>query len=127
MRSAWLALLVGCGFQPTAAGFDASDGPHDSPLIDTDTPIDAPRPLDDCYGAFEHICIAAPTQPLNITSQTIDTDTSLLCRLYTGNVDACVIAGTTVTIASGTTVVAAGSKPLIIISPGLITVDGTLD
>ena len=73
------------------------------------------------------VCLAsAPTAPLAL-STTIDTG-GTSCRPYTGGGgDFCVLAGTDVTVGSGTTVAVIGTRPLIVFATGTITIDGAID
>src|SRR5690606_22186929 len=80
--------------------------------------VDAPPDAQTCFGnGLVSLCLAAaPTSPLTITANTtIDTDTSPLCVAYsadTGETALCVVAATTVSVASNRRLRANGSKPL---------------
>src|SRR6185503_10566262 len=85
--------------------------------------IDAAVSMDLCFGAAPvTICFAQPlTAPLTITTQTIDTGGSG-CMPYTSPTGAnvCVLAGQSIVIASGTTLTARGTKPLVLVSASSI-------
>lgn len=108
-----------------------------------DVPSDASSPGDpaepdgggspSCFGGgLVQFCLAVPpSAPLAITSNTtIDTDSSPLCAAYTGgpqDVPLCVIASTSVSIATDQRLRAIGSRPLVLLATGTFTVDGTID
>jgi len=134
MRAVVLVGLAGCNFAPNSAG--PGDGAaSDQAVIDAearDAPIDASMALEGipaCFGTFVTVCIDAPTAPAELALM-INTDTSPLCVPYTSpqSADACVIAGTSISLSSGTFVVT-GSKPLILVSTASIAISGsaTLD
>lgn len=115
----------------------AVDPPDDAAiLLDSAVEIDGalivPPDARACFGAgLLDICLATPpSAPLQIASTTtIDTQSSPMCVAYTGtNPGAyCVITGTSVSIAAGATLRATGGKPLVILSTGTATIDGTVD
>lgn len=107
--------------------------PADGPT--GDGPSDGPNPEDVCFGTTGGLaqpCWAAadvPDQPVTFTTTTnLDTATSNLCSTTVTNVDACVIAGSTITIAANVIVHAIGAKPLILVATtGTVQIDGILD
>jgi hypothetical protein len=141
MRVWVLALTVaGCGFA-SSVGNDAA-GPG-TPIDGAVTAIDAapgpgpgsdaasvdgkPEPL--CVGTFVRVCVDPPLAAVTLSTQRIDTASSSMCATYTSTpmIDACVIAGAPIAIASGTTVTVVGPRPLILLSTSDITISGTLD
>jgi len=108
-----------------AAEVDAPDLP--GPMIDA-TEIDA-APTTFCVGTFHRVCIdPPPTTAVTLMTQQIDTTTSPLCAAYsaTPEVDACVIAGSSITVPAGAIVRVTGAKPLILVAT-TIAIAGTLD
>ncbi|HEX4419330.1 MAG TPA: hypothetical protein VH165_15570 [Kofleriaceae bacterium] len=131
MRAWALVLLLGgCSFQATPAGTGPAGGSSngapadaevDAPLLDgKDPPI--------CKGNFVNICVDPPQNAVTL-NQSLDTGTSPLCAgsKTTPATDACVIAGTSISLPSGTTVTVTGSRKLILFSTSTITISGTLD
>lgn len=108
--------------------------------------IDDPQPWDDggggdgndtndgsmesCYGTgIVQLCLAdRPTGAVTLPSGTFDTDNSTACatNVTSGASGACVVAGHTVTLPVGATLVAVGTKPLIVVAHDTITIGGTL-
>jgi hypothetical protein len=77
-----------------------------------------------------HPCFAsAPSGNLTFSNTVIDTGTSGMCATLVGaNANAwCVIAGSSITITGGGFLAGLGSRPLVLVSTGTITVQGTLD
>jgi hypothetical protein len=81
-------------------------------------------------------CIATPTQPITLATSGMSFDTGAAgkqdgCTLGTyvmvGSAEACVIAGTTVTIAAQTSFVAVDAYPLVIAATGDVDIAGLLD
>jgi len=132
LRRLVLCGLAGCGFNSSGAidagpGDAARDGGLDATDAPSDSSIDGP-PAAGCYGSFAPVCLATiPTAPLDINQPlTIDTDTSPLCRPTANGtaIDACVLAGSDVTI--NYRVDARGNRPLVVIAiTGQVTVNGT--
>jgi hypothetical protein len=128
MRATVLVLLGLAGCRQVLGGFaelpDASGGADPS-----DGKIDPPDDDPTCFGtAIVEICLAdTPTEPVDLTTQTIDSDTSPACVVYTSATDtiACVIAATALTVSG--TVVATGSRPLVLVAATTIEVTGTID
>jgi len=81
-----------------------------------------------CLGQSIRGCVPMPETAVTL-SQTIDTGTSALCSTCstTSGIDACVIAGRSISVAAGTTARVTGSRPLILIASQQITISGTLD
>jgi len=81
-----------------------------------------------CIGQYVQVCVPMPETAVTL-SQTIDTGTSALCSTCstTSGIDACVIAGRSISVAAGTTARVTGSRPLILIASQQITISGTLD
>ncbi|HEY5933915.1 MAG TPA: hypothetical protein VIU61_04755 [Kofleriaceae bacterium] len=99
-------------------------------LVDAST-LDAP-PGAECFGTgLVRICLAAaPTVALNVTAnQTINTDDMGMCTPVVGgtNIDACVLAGSTVTIANGIMLRGTGGRPLVIVAQTTLMIGGTVD
>src|SRR5688572_25984041 len=108
MRSVALAsLLVGCSFPHGQLPSDASGPMDDAPMIDAAvTMIDASPPSNAlCFGtAPVRICFAQPlTTPLVLSSSRVVDTGGTGCVAYTSptNTDACVLAGSAITIESG--------------------------
>jgi len=82
-----------------------------------------------CLGTFVKVCVATPTTALTLSAQTINTANAPQCVPYTAtpSVDACVIAGSTITIPSANKVSVTGAKRLILIASDTILINGTLD
>ncbi|HSK01108.1 MAG TPA: hypothetical protein VK932_07695, partial [Kofleriaceae bacterium] len=117
-------LLVGCSFSSPEVSTDAPTGPVDG----TDGMPDAPADTRGCHGtlALTRVCLAAePASPLTL-SGTIDTATAACAPTTMGTAaGACVLAGTTVTIAG---IVAVGPRPLVVVATGgEIDVTGAID
>jgi hypothetical protein len=121
--------LAGCSFGANPVTGDAM------PDSNVDAPPDAFVPLTDCFGkaTFIQVCIASQSTASPLTLNTsFDTDTSPLCRPYLAHgsgvptQNMCVVAGSMVTVPPSTTVVVTGSKPLVVVSPTMILISGTL-
>ncbi len=132
MRSIALVLVLGgCGFHATpgnAAGEGDDQGaPADAYVAIDGPPLTSSMPV--CLGTFNKICVDPPTAAVTL-AKSINTDNIAMCVAYTSTVplDACVIAGLSITIASGQKIVANGNKKLVLIATtGDVTIDGTLD
>jgi hypothetical protein len=99
----------------------------------TPPPVDAPdAPLPEageaCFGdpnGFARPCFAMPpSMPVTLTGP-VDTDGAMCATV--SNTQACVIAGTIVSIPAGAVVTVSGSKPLVLLATQTLTIDGTLD
>jgi len=103
-------------------GANATDDAGTNPMIDG-----LPDALV-CYGTgIVKVCFAsAPTQPLSISDQTLDTGTPTMCATtVTGGDNYCVVVATTITISG--TLRATGPKPLVLIgSDSITTTNGSL-
>lgn len=116
---AFLGMLPACGFQSSpASNGDANTG----------TPPDA-SPAQ--FGSFVKVRFGSlsdvPTKPPMLTAD-VDTDASTLCDKHhdqTGKY--CVIAGSSITVASGMTLRAHGSKPLVLLATTTFDLEGTID
>ena len=123
VRLAVLAGIVACSCGGCQQLLGLHDLPSDASVRDAsgDAPTDAPG----CYGVgFGRVCITPPTGPTTL-SGTLNTDSSGSCVTYTAPTpfDACVIAGTDVTVAD---VAVVGSRPLLIVGTQHVTIDGRL-
>jgi hypothetical protein len=129
MRGVVLAAsLAGCNFSHGVLPADApgpGDDASDAANVLDDAAIDAPPEL--CFGTDPiTICFEQPlTTPLVVTTRTIDTG-GTDCMAYTSpqSVDACVLAGSSITIDAGVTLTGQGEKPLILVSASTITIAG---
>jgi hypothetical protein len=88
----------------------------------------------ECVGTAFSICAYVEHAPVTLVSQTlgsrtIDTSSDAACASYSSTppLDACVIVGASIEIPRGTTVVATGSRPLVLLATDSITISGTLD
>ena len=91
---------------------------------EADAAIDAPAV---CYGTYLKACYGqVPTGTLDLAG-TLNTDTDTHCTTVhqTNGPDVCAIAGATVTITGD--LVVAGSRPLMLVATGAITVSNKLD
>lgn len=129
-------VLAGCSYNPKNPPNGNSDAPPgDDAIVDRDanSDIDAFVQNDgpmaaDCYGQFATICLPViPNTQIQVNggvTRTVDTDSAVDC-LETAigtTVIACVIAGTTVTIDGF--LIAHGSRPLVVIALGNLTING---
>ena len=140
MRAWVLALALGaCGFSSSAGVDNGSHGSGQDPggMLPPDgagVPPDA-APVHVCLGSFVHVCAKVPRGALHLMTTTIDTsDVSPTSKClpdaaYTTvpAVDACVIASQTITIPGGSTISVTGSRRLILLADGTLTITGTLD
>jgi hypothetical protein len=128
MRAYLFALVAsGCGFSSGAIGASPDAGADDPPPGDL-PPGDARI----CGGVFDQVCVEPPSSPLMLTTRTIDTSRMTApspCVAYSAipAVDACVIAGSSITIPGNHTVTVIGDRPLILFATGSITISGVLD
>jgi hypothetical protein len=116
MRAWALALLAsGCGFS----------GPDGNSLPDGAT----------CLGTFVSVCTAPPPDAVTLTNGMIDTSDGapssrcLPATAYTTTpaVDACVIAGQSITIPMNNTISVTGTRRLILLASASVTIAGVLD
>jgi len=111
--------LRGDGGNAIDAASDGADGSFDAPRL--------------CFSRPSlHLaaCLAgAPMPDLDAPASTsIDTDTSAYCApLTTSSQDMCVVAASSISIASGASVRVTGSRPLVLFSTIAIQLDGVLD
>ncbi|HEX8113814.1 MAG TPA: hypothetical protein VF516_39050 [Kofleriaceae bacterium] len=97
-----------------------------------DAGVDGPGNASFCLGdAVVMACLAQmPAAPLAISSPTmIDTDQPGNCSpdAVGSSASYCIVAGSSITILGGQTLSAHGSRPLVLMSSGAITVIGTID
>lgn len=110
---------------------DVACAPVDSPNATTDVPSGSSGSA--CYGSGDvQICFTSPPTG-NITSadaRAIDTTTGNGCVITTGlragPSSVCVLAGSAVDLASGITIEATGTRPLVIVADDTITIGGTV-
>lgn len=132
--------MAGCGFSVNGSA-PPGDGnnPNDGKIIDgapsdgvtpidaqVDAPPDAPQ---FCYGAgMGAVCLSAqPSQPLVLGNTTFDTGGNSCTEVVTTNgVALCVLAGSAVTLPTGT-FRAAGTRPLVIVSTSTTIIQGTIN
>jgi len=118
------ATLGGCGFSSTLL-----EAAADAAIVAESPPIDAAIVGGAvCVGTFINVCIAGALAPITLT-KAIDTSTSALCAAaaLTPAIDACVVAGTSVSIPGGLAVRVTGNRPLILLATGSLTISGVLD
>ena len=99
--------------------------------IDSKVFLDAPAPGVTCFGmGFGKTCFMEanlPNAPATVPAGPFNTDNSPLCATNVeGNPPWCVIAATDLTIATGT-LAAIGTKPLVLVATGTLSVNGTID
>lgn len=106
---------------------------EDSAVI-VDAPLDAaviPPDARACFGNLVSICLTRlPTEPVLFAGSMppLDTGVNTSCTqvvAQNGGASLCVVAGTSVTVASSLTVV--GGRPLVLIGTGTVSVTGVLD
>ncbi|MBA2543379.1 MAG: hypothetical protein H0V17_27305, partial [Deltaproteobacteria bacterium] len=111
-------------------GSAPGDGPPPDTLETDGPPV---NPGDECFGTTGGLvepCFDPAQVPAGAIAliAEIDTDTSNPCSAVVKNTTACVVAGGSISIATGVTVRATGSKPLVLLATtGAITIDGALD
>ncbi|MDB4955864.1 MAG: hypothetical protein JWO36_3433 [Myxococcales bacterium] len=94
--------------------------------------VDA-SPTSACYGSSTLVreCLAAPpTAALELGNMDIDTSSnSGQCATVVGggNLDACVIAGSSIHVATDVVITAHGARPLVFLASSSIVIDGTID
>jgi hypothetical protein len=128
---AW-ALVVACSFRSGVASNNGGDGSdqHDAPLPDS-------PPGETCFaqGTPYAFCVTTPIAPLVLLSfHPLDTGMMGMkngCAggsyVMVGSSEACVLTGTTVTLANATSYVAVHDYPLVIAATGEIDIAGVLD
>jgi hypothetical protein len=83
---------------------------------------------ENCFGSIVTVCpVTPPTEPTMFGGSTMIDTTGTGCIVTEPAVDACVIAGTEIAIATGVTVRGVGGRPLVLLSTGTFRIDGTLD
>jgi hypothetical protein len=103
---------------PSTVDAELPSGDGSSPALDADPRV--------CLGTFASLCVEPPQSAITLTTQTIDTATSLLCAAASPD-NTCMIVGSSITIPGNQTVTVTGSRPLILLSTGSITISGVLD
>jgi hypothetical protein len=129
-RALCILLLSGCGFHSSASGVAGDAAPGGDAAADAS--IDGPGDASFCLGdAVVTACLVQrPVGQLTIArSKAIDTDTSGDCSRDAIGASAsyCILAGTSITIVGTQLLSAHGSRPLVLMSSGAITVAGTID
>jgi hypothetical protein len=138
---AWLAALLSGCFHPTfdrptcsargecPGGFTCSA----SRICELSDGGIAPDATNLCFGSFPQICFLAaadiPKMPAVVPAD-IDTDNAGMCNggiTPTTGAAYCVVAGSSITIASGEKVRAQGGRPLVLLSTSTITIEGTVE
>jgi hypothetical protein len=124
--------LTGCR---QLLGFETVELPTGDAGADDGSPNDVPITFDvtdappGCFGTgIEIVCLKdMPTMPVAFTTpQALDTDSSPMCvGVQSASTPACVIAATSITV--NATLQVTGSRPLVFISLGALTVNGTID
>jgi hypothetical protein len=121
----FLAMVPACGFQSASNTDGGTKPPMDAK--DDATP-DAPGPE---YGTFIKIgfpsASVVPMTTLMWNNMTIDTDGPMCDTRNNQASRYCVIAGSSITLASGKTLIAHGSKPLVLLATSMFDLAGTID
>lgn len=122
--SVWLGLLVTSFTFSTACGGGGSDGDKPDAMPDALTLT--------CDARYTSLCANLDTamEKSFLVAGEINTDTGADCAKYPFvAIDSpyCVVLGANITVAAGVTLRAIGSRPLVLLSSGNITVDGTID
>ena len=132
-----MVVLAACGFEHGAAtGQGPNDGKIDTPPgVDPDAMADAADPA--CFGVSPFIVCPAtqPSQPLVIDSNVNTSGTAPSCDNGRGVVmtvagtESCVLAGTDISFSGPSTTGSSGTRPLVLIATGTITLESgdTLD
>ena len=107
----------------------ACGGGGDDPMPDAMEP-DAPPPP--CEFRYADVCVSLDLAMDRVfaVSGEINTDTSTDCAVYPAvikNAPYCIIAGASINVATGVTLRATGSRPLVLAATGNITIDGIVD
>lgn len=92
---------------------------------------DAPPPPP-CEFRYADVCVhlSLAIERIFAVSAEINTDTSLECAappMVNEGTPYCIIAGTAITVGANTTLRATGTRPLVFVSAGAITIDGVVD
>jgi hypothetical protein len=113
MRLSWVVCVwfAACGYPSLASLPDAT--------------VDATA----CFGSLVPICLVTPpSAPVDLHTQGIDTDTSLLCNETNDPATRyCVIAGTTLSLARDEVLSAQGSRPLVLLATSQLDLSGLVD
>jgi len=128
LRTLLFASLVGCSFSPSRA-----TGGDDVPVVDAPSDADAPVTEQDantCFGTgLVKICLAQlPTTAVTLPiANPLNTGVDSNCTEVIAQTDGdplCVIEGTQIDVGN---LVAIGTRPLVLVATGTITVSGALD
>ncbi|HWO23835.1 MAG TPA: hypothetical protein VNO30_34070 [Kofleriaceae bacterium] len=114
------AVAAGCTFSPPRTNDDGGVVPIDQPMPD------APS----CFGqGFGQICLASPPTQGRTVQSTIDTSADTACDeiVRLNGIEVCAITGTSVDVAVTSLVRGVGSRPIVIVASGSISIAGTLD
>lgn len=131
---AWLLVVAGCSFDHGAlpGGNHGDGGGVDGSRSDGEAVTADARTCWDVPGVNVNVCLTAPLSGATTTgSAAIDTDATgpgaLDCKaLVQGSTNLCVIAAASLTIESGRTLSAHGTRPLVLLANQLV-IDGTVD
>jgi hypothetical protein len=109
---------LACSNQHVCGGEDVDAAPVDAPIVQ--------------FGTFIKVMFSSPADVTALTAitlaGTIDTDASTMCNMHNDqSVSYCVVAGTNIMLANGTTFSAHGTKPLVLLSTATFDLQGTLD
>ncbi len=136
MRWALAIALAGCGFHRGAVPTTTADGNDGDGHVFMDAASDVP-PGTPCYGAAPvQVCLmTAPTQMKDSGDENgtdIDTDSTSDCEpdsnvLMPANHAWCVLASTGYTVNGDSSLRGHGSRPLVVVSSGDITIGGKVD
>ena len=133
MRSSLLiAFVAGCSFSTNVNPSSGDDVPPGDGSVDARP--DAPEPTADarvCFGAgFGMTCLpTAPASPRQLSNtNTFDTNVAANCShlITIGNVETCVLTGTTVTMPASGTFRAVGARPLVIVASQTVDIIGNI-
>jgi hypothetical protein len=131
-----LPLCAACGFNPSSSNpGDDDDGPPPADARDGDVGEETPPDARVCFGEGNYeVCLQAitPLPPLDLPA-TLSTDaapclTPVPASFWaktTGQPDSCVIVAESIQVPATTTVT--GSRPLVLVATGTITIAGALD
>jgi hypothetical protein len=130
-----VVLLAGCdklfGLAEIAADGGASDG-GDAQVV-VDTPPNGTVCAGGTNGGPLHICEQATNLAPRVYTESVDVDTDAptTCDRVEAPADGqpslCVVMATDMTIMSGATIRATGSRPLVLVAMGTLTVSGSVD
>jgi hypothetical protein len=125
-------VVAACGYPPLPK---LAENPSDDDA-GTDARLDAmPDAPNLCFGSYVRVCFDTamdiPTTPAPLPADLtieVDTESSPLCNQANSRKnDFCVIAGSTVTLVTGQSLRAFGTKPLVLLATTTIVLSGALD